>query len=52
MPRTLAENAGVDATHVLSQLYAKHESGDTAAGVNVDVRNSVLMFFLLFLLRV
>lgn len=36
IPRTLAENAGMEATLVLSQLYAKHEAGETTVGVNVD----------------
>lgn len=37
VPRTLAENAGQDATEVLSRLYAAHtKDGLTNAGVDVD----------------
>lgn len=35
-PRTLAENAGHDATKVLSQLYSAHEKGQTNAGVDIE----------------
>lgn len=40
VPRTLAENAGLDATEVLANLYAAHQSGDASAGVDVDAENS------------
>lgn len=40
VPRTLAENAGLDATEVLANLYAAHQSGDKAAGVDIDSENS------------
>ncbi|RUS26543.1 hypothetical protein BC938DRAFT_470631 [Jimgerdemannia flammicorona] len=39
IPRTLAENAGLDATEVLSKLYAAHykeEDGGMAVGVDVE----------------
>ncbi|GAA95048.1 uncharacterized protein L969DRAFT_89390 [Mixia osmundae IAM 14324] len=37
VPRTLAENAGLDATEVLSRLYAAHSSKDgMATGVDID----------------
>ncbi|RKO96642.1 T-complex protein 1, partial [Caulochytrium protostelioides] len=36
VPRTLAENAGVDATEVLAQLHAAHASGQTTAGVDIE----------------
>ncbi|GAA5997304.1 chaperonin-containing T-complex subunit CCT8 [Rhodotorula paludigena] len=40
VPRTLAENAGLDATDVLSRLYAAHQgSEDSAAGVDVEGEN-------------
>ncbi|XP_020620101.1 T-complex protein 1 subunit theta-like [Orbicella faveolata] len=32
IPRTLAENAGVKATEVISKLYAAHQGGDKNAG--------------------
>ena len=38
IPRTLAENAGLKATDVVSQLYAAHAGGAGTAGVNVEVR--------------
>lgn len=38
VPRTLAENAGLDATDVLSRLYAAHHSNDAGVvGVDIDV---------------
>jgi len=39
VPRTLAENAGLDATEVLSRLYAAHQGNDKGSiGVDVEVR--------------
>jgi thermosome len=35
IPRTLAENAGIEPIDILVELKAKHEKGDTWAGVNV-----------------
>jgi len=35
VPRTLAENAGLNATDVVYNLYAAHANGETAAGVDV-----------------
>lgn len=38
IPRTLAESAGLDATEVLSRLYAQHHKRDVwTAGVNIEV---------------
>jgi hypothetical protein len=37
VPRTLAENAGHNATEIISQLYAAHTGGKTNDGVNVEV---------------
>jgi T-complex protein 1 subunit theta len=38
IPRTLAESAGLDATEVLSRLYAEHHKRDVwTAGVDIDV---------------
>ena len=36
VPRTLAENAGLHATDVLSALYAAHAAGNGAAGVDIE----------------
>eukprot|EP00850_Spirogloea_muscicola_P004739 SM000020S06089 [mRNA] locus=s20:955321:958889:- [translate_table: standard] len=36
VPRTLAENAGLNSTEMLSSLYAAHASGDRKAGLDVD----------------
>ena len=38
VPRTLAENAGLDATNVIAEMYAAHKGGK--AGVGIDVVNS------------
>jgi len=40
IPRTLCENAGMDATEVLSRLYAAHfQEGGAGATIGVDVEN-------------
>ena len=44
VPRTLSENAGLDATEVVAKLFAAHEKGEVAAGVDVDVRSFLLSF--------
>ncbi|TPX41148.1 hypothetical protein SeMB42_g05711 [Synchytrium endobioticum] len=36
IPRTLAENAGMDSTEVVSKLYAAHHNGTATAGVNIE----------------
>eukprot|EP01128_Nolandella_sp_AFSM9_P004863 TRINITY_DN2277_c0_g1_i2.p1 TRINITY_DN2277_c0_g1~~TRINITY_DN2277_c0_g1_i2.p1 ORF type:complete len:568 (-),score=176.78 TRINITY_DN2277_c0_g1_i2:114-1733(-) len=36
IPRTLAENAGLDATKIISTLYARHEKGEAKVGVHVQ----------------
>ncbi|KAJ3109628.1 T-complex protein 1 subunit theta [Phlyctochytrium planicorne] len=36
IPRTLAENAGMDSTEVLSKLYAAHQSEKINMGVNIE----------------
>ncbi|KAI8148929.1 T-complex protein 1 theta subunit [Fennellomyces sp. T-0311] len=41
VPRTLCENAGMDATAVLSRLYAAHyQEGDAGVSVGVDVEEN------------
>ena len=37
MPKILADNTGVKATEVLSQLYAAHQEGKKNVGVDVEV---------------
>lgn len=40
VPRTLCENAGMDATAVLSRLYAAHyQEGDVGLRIGIDVEN-------------
>ncbi len=36
VPRTLAENAGLDSTEVLSNLYAQHTKGNVFVGVDIE----------------
>eukprot|EP00842_Homolaphlyctis_polyrhiza_P005527 jgi/Hompol1/5976/HPOL_002132-RA len=36
IPRTLAENAGLDSTEVLSNLYAAHTQGKVTTGVDIE----------------
>merc|ERR1719230_2465071 len=38
VPRTLAENAGLDATTIIAEMYAAHKGG--ATGVGIDIVNS------------
>lgn len=43
VPRALADNAGMDATSVISKLYVAHQNGVVNAGVNVnDEENCVV----------
>ena len=35
VPRTLAENAGLNAMDIISKLYEKHASGDTKVGIDL-----------------
>jgi len=42
IPSTLAENAGIEATEVISRLYAKHEkAGGSTWGVDVEVSANI-----------
>lgn len=44
IPRTLCENAGMDATEVLSRLYAAHfQEGESGATIGVDVEVSTTL---------
>jgi len=36
VPITLAENAGLNSTEVISKLYAAQQAGKTTTGVNID----------------
>jgi T-complex protein 1 subunit theta len=36
VPKTLAENAGLDASHVLAGLSAAHANGEATAGVDIE----------------
>jgi chaperonin GroEL (HSP60 family) len=40
VPRTLAENAGLNATDVVYNLYAAHAAGEKNAGVDVSSEKS------------
>ena len=42
IPRALCENAGMNATDILSSLYAAHKAGRTDAGVDVLVCNTAV----------
>ena len=44
IPRTLAENAGLDSIDVLVELRAAHETGNTNIGINVDTGKNVDAF--------
>jgi T-complex protein 1 subunit theta len=36
IPRTLSENAGLNALEIISSLYAAHQAGKVSAGIDVD----------------
>jgi T-complex protein 1 subunit theta len=36
VPRTLAENAGLNAMEIISSLYADHASGKTKVGIDLE----------------
>lgn len=36
VPKTLAENAGLNAMEIISSLYAEHASGNTKVGIDLD----------------
>lgn len=36
IPRTLAENAGLNGMNIISQLYASHEKGNVKDGVDIE----------------
>ena len=36
VPRTLAENAGLNPTDIIAKLYAAHEKGEIAVGVDIE----------------
>jgi T-complex protein 1 subunit theta len=40
VPRTLAENSGQNATHIVAALYAAHQAGKGSVGVDVDGEGS------------
>eukprot|EP00294_Goniomonas_avonlea_P001277 CAMPEP_0114564122 /NCGR_PEP_ID=MMETSP0114-20121206/13518_1 /TAXON_ID=31324 /ORGANISM="Goniomonas sp, Strain m" /LENGTH=540 /DNA_ID=CAMNT_0001750101 /DNA_START=10 /DNA_END=1632 /DNA_ORIENTATION=- len=42
IPRTLAENAGQDATASIASLYAAHASGNVNGGVNIEETGNIL----------
>eukprot|EP00871_Galdieria_phlegrea_P001047 jgi/Galph1/1943/GphlegSOOS_G588.1 len=41
VPRTLAENAGLKATDVISRLYAVHTSGQWATGIDIEAGSGI-----------
>lgn len=36
VPKTLAENAGLNAMEIISTLYAEHAAGNTKVGIDLD----------------
>lgn len=36
VPKTLAENAGLNAMEIISSLYAEHASGNIKVGINLE----------------
>lgn len=43
LPRTLAENAGMDSTDVLSKLYAAHENNELTVGVDIESEDNGIL---------
>lgn len=36
VPKTLAENAGLNAMEIISSLYAEHANGDNKVGIDLE----------------
>lgn len=36
VPKTLAENAGLNAMEIISSLYAEHAAGNTKVGIDLQ----------------
>lgn len=36
VPKTLSDNAGLNAMEIISSLYAEHASGNTRVGINME----------------
>lgn len=36
VPKTLAENAGLNAMEIISSLYAEHSTGKTKVGIDLE----------------
>lgn len=36
VPKTLADNAGLNAMEIISSLYAEHATGNTKVGIDLD----------------
>lgn len=36
VPRTLSENAGLNAMEIISSLYAEHAAGNTKVGIDLE----------------
>ena len=36
VPKTLAENAGLNAMEIISSLYAEHAAGNTKVGIDLE----------------
>lgn len=36
VPKTLAENAGLNAMEIISSLYAEHASGNSKVGIDLE----------------
>lgn len=36
VPKTLAENAGLNAMEIISSLYAEHAAGNTKVGIDLN----------------
>ncbi|KAJ3271254.1 T-complex protein 1 subunit theta [Terramyces sp. JEL0728] len=43
IPRTLAENAGLDSTEVISKLYASHQQGEKEMGINIESEDNGIL---------
>ncbi|KCV69873.1 T-complex protein 1, theta subunit [Fonticula alba] len=43
IPRTLADNAGLDATVILAKLGAAHRKGESSAGVDIETEDASLL---------
>lgn len=49
IPKTLADNSGVNSNEAITKLYASHEAGKKNFGLDLEVWQTIFFLFLSFL---